>query len=448
MFCVRCGKAIPNDYKFCPHCGYNFENLDNVKREPESSYINASTNNKKANGNSSKVKMKESKIGIVALISVLLSIPFKAFLLLGIILSLISFLDKNKTKICGTIAFISCILFIGIVSYDDKNQPDEDVADRDNGAVEYIVNTDDVQTEENMIESAKETVNISSDFSNMRLGDIGKSNDLYVSLTYVKRMSGLPTALDSVEPVDAGKEVILGFFDIYNNSGKEQFVNFTGITCYADGVKVDNVETSWKVRCDNILQFYGDNLQKHMKVVSVHDFEVPSGWNELKFFYNSECVWTISQSDVSEEAFVHNSPYEKNESFDITEEGTVVYDSNFQLTYMGKEEYTEENSYWGNNEYIIFKFLINNTGDQALDYLLAGYEMQAYGNGYLLGDASFGLDDKIGEYINIYDIDSIEKGMSAYIYVAFNIYDEYDNYYMIYDDGYISNDVKATLYVE
>ena len=34
-------------------------------------------------------------------------------------------------------------------------------------------------------------------------------------------------------------------------------------------------------------------------MISVQDYEVPVGWTELKFFYKSELIWTVSQSDIN-----------------------------------------------------------------------------------------------------------------------------------------------------
>ena len=94
------------------------------------------------------------------------------------------------------------------------------------------------------------------------------------------------------------------------------------------------------------------------------------------------------------------------------------------------------------------KFTINNTGNNPIDYSLAGYEMTAYQDNYYIGTASYGLDDKIDGYINIYNIDKIESGMSANIYVAFESFESGGDLYMVYDDGYVSNDVKGTVFIE
>ena len=35
MFCPKCGKELPDDYKACPSCGFSFENFNTPKLEPK-----------------------------------------------------------------------------------------------------------------------------------------------------------------------------------------------------------------------------------------------------------------------------------------------------------------------------------------------------------------------------------------------------------------------------
>ena len=103
---------------------------------------------------------------------------------------------------------------------------------------------------------------------------------------------------------------------------------------------------------------------------------------------------------------------------------------------------------FGDDEYVIFKYTINNTDSEKLDYSLAGYEMTGYQDNYYLGTASYSLDDKVDGYSNIYNIDSVEVGMSANIYVAFDKLGTSGSRYMVYDDGYIANKVRGKVFVK
>lgn len=298
-------------------------------------------------------------------------------------------------------------------------------------------------------EKTESKVSTASNYSNMSLGDIGKSGDIYVGLSYVKKMSYLPVALGQKEDISSDNEVILAFFDFYNDSNNSCQVNPDDITCYADGIQVEGVDNCFKVECDGIKQYYWEDIAGKTQMASVQDFEVPKGWKELKFFYDSKCIWTINEDDVKTDNYNFVSMYENLEvSRNITEEGAVIYDDNYEITFQGVSDYSYNNYISGNTPYTIFKFSVKNTGSSPIDYELAGYEMTAYIDNYYAGTADYMVDEKIDGYSNIYNIDKIEAGMSANIYVAFEGSSKGKTAYMIFDDGYISNTVRGKVYVE
>jgi len=292
-------------------------------------------------------------------------------------------------------------------------------------------------------------IKTASSYNNMKLGDIGVKEDVYIGLSYVKRMTYLPTALGPHNDIGEGNEVILAFFDFYNNANKETYIDASEITCYTDKKQVKNVKSYTKVECDGIKQYYGEDIAEHTQLISVQDFEVPVGWKELKFFYKSDCVWTIKQEDVKTDDFSFKTMYDKLKvSRKQTKEGTAIYNGDYEIIFKGAEDYVHTNSIYGDETYIVFKFTINNTSSRSLDYDTVGYKMSAYQNNYFLGDATYTMDDKIGEYINVYNVESIEPEMSANIYVAFKSFGEPGNLYMIYDEGWLSNKYKGYVYVE
>ncbi len=61
---------------------------------------------------------------------------------------------------------------------------------------------------------------------------------------------------------------------------------------------------------------------------------------------------------------------------------------------------------------------------------------------------TYTLDEKLGQYVNIYDTTEIHPGMSAYIYVAFEAVDNGKPLYLVYDTGYWGNEILGTVYVE
>ena len=153
-----------------------------------------------------------------------------------------------------------------------------------------------------------DTIITTSDFKNMKMGDIGKVDDVYVGLSYVKKMDKLTTALGS-EDAKEGYEVVVAFFDFYNCSEEVKDVDPNDITCYADGTQVEDVETYIKVVVDGIRQFYNADLDAGTQMISCQDFEVPNGWSELKFFYESKCVWTVKNDEVKNDDFQFKSMY-------------------------------------------------------------------------------------------------------------------------------------------
>ena len=73
--------------------------------------------------------------------------------------------------------------------------------------------------------------------------------------------------------------------------------------------------------------------------------------------------------------------------------------------------------------------------------------MRCYQNNYLTDDATYIMDDKIDDYINIFSVDEIHEGMSAKIYVAFEIPKKGGDFRMVFDDGYIVDNKIADVYV-
>lgn len=314
---------------------------------------------------------------------------------------------------------------------------------------EETTETPDASSDTAIEEKEKtQAIQTAESYKNMKLGEIGKKDDIYVGLSYVKKTNYVPTALYDFDEIGDGNEVILAFFDFYNASANGVTVHPEDITCYADGSQVlDAQENYMSVYCDGIRQLYSVDMDGNTQMISVHDFVVPSGWSELKFFYESECVWTVTADDVSEEDFEFESMYDLDIERESTEEDSVIYKGDYEIIFKGATDYTYSNSL-GETPYVIFKFTVNNTSSAPLDYSLAGYEMRGYQANYSLGDSSFALDEQIDGYSNIYSIDKIEAGMSADIYIAFDAFVEDGDLYMVYDDGYIQNAVRGTVFVD
>ena len=355
----------------------------------------------------------------------------------------------NKNGIVKVIAIcfaVFCVLFAMDSLFSSDQSNNTSVATSES----TTASSNDEQAEVKASETnddERPNIQTAESFKDMKIGEIGYVDDVYVGLSYVKRMNYLPTVVGKEDEIGEGNEVILGFFDFYNWSDERTYVNPYDITCYVDGVQVEDVDSSYKIECDGIKQFYNVDLNENTQMMSVQDFAVPSGWNEIKFYYESKCVWTITQDDVSTDDYEFSSMYDLDIQREPTEEDAVLYQGNYEVIFKGVTDYTWS-TVFGDRQYIVFKFSINNTGEETIDYSTAGYEMAAYQNNYYLGDADYGIDDKIDGYSNIYNIDTIEPGMTTNIYVAFEAFVTDGDLYMIYDDGYIRNKVKGSVYVE
>ena len=272
----------------------------------------------------------------------------------------------------------------------------------------------------------------------LKVGTAGRIGDVYAGLQYLKKMSYLPTNLGS-EEVSGGNEVILGFFEFYNGSDAPVSVDPDGISCYADGKQVSDVDTYIKVSVDGVGQYYNESLDGGCRMISVQDYEVPNGWTELKFFYMSECIWTVKPEDVSEGDYQRTTLFDgADPEREETPTGERVFSGDYEVTFEGLTIHREE-TLFSNTAYAVFKFSITNNDNAPLDTSLMGYEMRAYQDNVFLGDASYILNGTVDGFINIFNVDSIEAGMSADVYVAFEISGDTGNFYMAYDDGYITN---------
>lgn len=463
VYCSKCGCSNDANNQNCISCG--------EKLHGASDYNNTYTNN--MNYNNQFLGDNKKNVSTLSIVAFVLSfIPCLG--LIGLVLAIIDVLKKDGHKKIFSyltfglngLLFIILIIFILLVGTSDLSTDSSDsslnhVNESVNDEIDYEENVineaieieeatevEEVEKEESVAEGTVENVVdkdyvTATDASNMSLGDVAKSGEIYIGLSYAKRMSYLPLALDQKEEVADGNEVILAFFEFLNDSGKAESISPMDVSCYADGVIVEDVETYIKVNCDGIGQFYNEELAGNKKAISVQDFEVPKGWEELKFFYKSKCVWVLHQDDVKDEPFELQSIYDYDVEETYTEDGSLIYSGDIEIISQGKEKYIEKNSYWGDSEYIIFKFTINNIGSETVDYSLAGHNMHGYQGGYLLDSADYTLDKKIDGYSNIFNIDSIEPGMSANIYVAFDSNGLSGDCSMIYDDGYIISSEKG-----
>lgn len=270
-------------------------------------------------------------------------------------------------------------------------------------------------------------------FTDLHVGEIGKIEDIYVGLQYVKTMDYLPTDFGK-QSVSDDHEVILGFFEFYNGTNNLLSIDPDDVKCYADGILMSSINSYATVNVDGVFQFDREDIDGGYKFLSVQDFVVPKGWSEIKFFYNSECIWTITPKDASSKKYQAMTLFENEYDYALTQIDDVIYSDEYEVRYLGAELYEYER-YAGSSNNIVFKFRITNNSGRAIDFSYIFSSMRAYHNMSFIGSPTLFFYDKLGNYIRMSKIGTIESGMSCDTYAAFEIVDQNGLFVLAYDDG-------------
>lgn len=452
MYCPNCGTET--NTKFCPNCGTD---LSKVEVAQSANYDVASAQsgsnqsiNSPINNASAPIKKKNSGLGIVALILAFIG----PLALIGVILAVVDLIKDSKGNykhgfaiaalIIGVLA--SCSVLLDHIGNETEKTKDKQITYSESSS--SVENTEPAKTATTNMENAKKKAASQvekADYSHLKLGEIGKDGSISIGLSYVKRMDYLPTNTGTEKDIGEGNEVILPFFESYNESTSIKTVKFNEITCFADGVQASRVNTNSEARCDEIPEYYSTELADHTQSISVRQFAVPKGWNELRFYYGPNIVWILSQDDVKTDAFVFNSIFTGVEvNRKVAEPGTIVYDgASHQVIFDGISVYTKKHY----RTLVAFKYTVVNLEDHELNYEDVGRFAMGYQDNYYMGYADFLTSATIDGYSNVFDVDSIPAGMSAKIYMAFEKkFEGGENYYMIYDEGDYERDIKGTTY--
>ena len=295
-------------------------------------------------------------------------------------------------------------------------------------------------TTEPVLESA---IQVAPDQSNMKIGDICCDDDLYVGLSYAKLSDTFTNGLDLTEDIASDKQVLFAFFDVYNSGEEMKLMDDSFFSCYVDGVNYTKVDTNFYYKEDDVSNQFGNELYQNTCKLIITNFEIPKEWNEIKLYYGSNCIWNLNSEDVLTTPFEFKSMYNINYKQESTSEGTVFTSDKCELTFDGYEYYTKESS---GEKYIIYKFNVKNISSAELDYSLVGYSMECYADNYITYSPQY-MDEKIGDYISVFSLDSIQAGMNAKIYIGFRIEGDHSFYRMVYNAGYVTDEYLGDIYI-
>ena len=284
--------------------------------------------------------------------------------------------------------------------------------------------------------------------TNLSVGEIAKEGDCYYGLACVRSLDRVQSALDYYsEDISSSKEVIYPIFEVYNGSSDENSFNKREISIYADSVKGSDPDIDLLVGVDDINEWRSYEVDPGKTALIVVAFVVDRGWSDLTVYWG-DISWKLTPDDVSSEPFVYSPLYDLSPDYSFTNKEAQLYNGDYELIFDGLEIYKESNSYSSSTKYVVFEFTINNTSDATIDYSSVGHEMKAYWNNLLLHSASYDLTDNVNGYMNVYYVDEIHAGMTAKVYVAFEITEESGVFECFYDVGYVSNERIGYVCVE
>ena len=360
---------------------------------------------------------------------------------------------KYKKRI-NCICSVVLIVAFGLMSLASGNSDKKSTTTKKKGTTEEVSSSEEktkkdttTATEATEPSETAPLFDVSAESTNMKLGAIAKDGDFYVGLACVRTLDKVQTAIESyADELPSSQEMIYPIIEIYNASNELEKFRKSDIAVYADSVKASEPETYLLLGIDGFSEYQSYNLDPQKSAIVISGVAVEKGWNNLTVFCG-DVSWSITPDDISKNPFEFGTLFETNKPQSLTEAGAVVYNEDFELVYDGFEIY-EDKGVLGNKWYAVFEYTLNNTTGATIDSHLWGYQMRGYGNNRLFEDATYTLDASINGHTNLFSVDDIRAGMSAKIYVAFEIREQTGVFECYFDIGYISNEPIAYVCTE
>ena len=335
----------------------------------------------------------------------------------------------------------------GEVSNNTENSSGSNNTENSSGTNNTEKDISDVTDNETTVQTTAIETSVPFTYSDnqkgLSLGEIGKDGDFYIGLANVRISKNVQTALKiHSSDVPKNSEVVYPIVQVYNSSNDLNDFDYDSLEVYVDSVQANAPDTTYLSAIDNIVELNFSEIDCHRMAVSTDAFVVEKGWSEMTVFCGN-ISWTLKKDEVNTKTYEFQSLFNVEPDYKFTEVGSKIYDGDYELIYDGFKIHTFKHSLYGKLKYALFEFTINNTSENDLDYTMVGYRMRAYRNSFLLGAPSWSMNDKIDGYANVHDVDSIRPGMSAKVYVAFEVKDSNGVFECCYDTGYINHNCIA-----
>ena len=282
-------------------------------------------------------------------------------------------------KIGGT--FLLILLIGGLLLKFNNKDIDEPIEDTTSVWVDNTEGTEENTSEKvGQIEESELDKMVASDLKNMKVGDVGKDNDVYFCLVHMKKSNELAHEVANLEYTDENHDIVFAFIDIYNNSEKVVSMYNNKFSCYVDNIKVDRMDTNFYVMEDGVKELRHYNLDPHTSELLLLQYEIPKDCKEIKIYYESSCVWKEDYSSLTEDAYNGEKPLMQIVKNENTPIGNIAVSGGYNLAFDGTDYYTTD-KYGIHKEYIIFKYTINAKSKMIIP---SGHYMRCYQNGYLV----------------------------------------------------------------
>ncbi|GEM_PF-3816594 len=452
VICPKCGKRMIVDekdpYVFCAQCGYKINLSAEAKTDtpsqpyqPETQFTSFSQYNTQVIPE----KKKQSKLGSAALLLSLFCLP-----IVGLILGIIDLSKKDDSQkhgyakaaiIIGIVMMIiySCVFTNTLVKKGTESLEESVQVESTNIAEKATQPSKTPQIKANPNEKNVQT-------GEMKIGQYGKAGDLFVGLSGVRRIGYVETATSFyTQDIDSNQEMIYVILEVKNNSDKILTYSKSNISVYVDGIIAPEPDCIYLLAIDGIQEYQSYELDAYAKSLVIFGCLADKGWNELSIF-SGNLQWKVT-SDADLDTIYHYTSLFNDSDVKYDYSNKTLDAKNHEIVYDGFTIHTMD-ILGDTQKYAVFMVTINNTSSESIDYSLVGYNMRAYQNNILLDDCNYVMDEVIDGYQNIFNIDDLKPGMTAKVYLSFEINSETGIFKLAFDEGYITNEYYGDFCVQ